>query len=121
MVEGQRLMQTVNDIFLGWVDGKIDGHQFYIRQLTDWKASVDVEDASYDQLHAFARTRGWTLARAHARSSDPIAISVYMGSGKRFDRAIAEFAQCYVDQNEQDYQAFKTEIDDGLLKAAKLE
>lgn len=121
VVEGQRLMQTVSDIFLGWVDGEIGGHQFYIRQLKDWKVSVDVDNASYDQLHAFARTRGWTLARAHARSGDPIAISGYLGSGKRFDQAIAEFAQRYADQNEQDYQAFRTEIDEGRLKAAELE
>jgi len=121
VVEGQRLMQAVSDIFLGWVENPISGHHFYTRQLKDWKASVDVEDASYDELFGYAKTRGWTLARAHARSGDPVAISGYLGSGDRFDRAITEFAEHYANQNEQDYRAFRAEIHSGRLEAAELE
>ena len=121
VVEGQRLMQTVSDIFLGLMAHPVSGNHFYIRQLKDWKRSVDVENASHDQLFAFGRTRGWTLARAHARAGDPIAISAYLGSGALFDQAITEFAERYADQNEEDYRAFKAGIDDGRLDAAEFE
>lgn len=121
VVEGQHLMQTVSDIFLGWMKHPVSGNHFYIRQLKDWKASVDVEDATYNQLFSFGRTRGWTLARAHARTGDPIAISAYLGSGSEFDLAVTKFAELYADQNEKDYRAFKAEIEDGRLEAAELE
>lgn len=117
VVEGQRLMQTVSDIFLGWMKHPASGNHFYVRQLKDWKRSVDVEDATHDQLFAFGKTRGWTLARAHARAGDPIAIAAYLGSGKVFERAVTEFAERYADQNEEDYQAFRAELDEGRLEA----
>lgn len=120
VVEGQHLMQTVSDIFLGWMEIKVSSNHFYIRQLKDWKNSVNVEKATYDQLFYYGRTRGWTLARAHARSGDPIGISAYLGSGTRFDHAITEFADRYADQNDADFQAFCAEIDSGRLAAAEL-
>lgn len=121
VVEGQRLMQTVSDIFLGWLEHPLSGNHFYVRQLKDWKRSVDVENATYDQLFAFGKTRGWTLARAHARVGDPIAIAAYLGSGNVFQRAVTEFAERYAEQNEKDYLAFRAEIDAGRLDAVELE
>ncbi|MEA3410033.1 MAG: DUF2252 domain-containing protein [Pseudomonadota bacterium] len=119
VVEGQHLMQTVSDIFLGYTKGKVTGHDFYLRQLKDWKGSVNVEDASRDRLKLYARTRGATLARAHARSGDPVAIAGYLGTKKTFDRAIAGFAEKYADQAESDYAAFREQIDSGRLEAAE--
>jgi uncharacterized protein (DUF2252 family) len=121
VVEGQRLMQTVSDIFLGWAKIPVGGNHFFVRQLKDWKSSVDLESASYDQLFAYGKTRGWTLARAHARTGDPIAISAYLGSEPHFDRGIATFAERYADQNEIDYQVFLAEIDSGRLDAGEYE
>ena len=121
VVEGQRLIQTVSDIFLGWAESEISGNHFYVRQLRDWKISADVEGASYEALHAIAATRGWTLARAHARTGDPIAIAGYLGAGKAFDRAVTEFAVRYADQNERDHEAFSSEIRAGRLEASELE
>ena len=121
VVEGQRLLQTVSDIFLGWSDSEFSGHHFYLRQLKDWKASADVEEATYDMLHLSAATRGWTLARAHARGGDPMAISGYLGTSDAFDRAIVEFAESYADQNDADYQAFIDAIESRGLPVAELE
>jgi uncharacterized protein (DUF2252 family) len=121
VVEGQRLMQTVNDIFLGWTRSRVAGHDYYCRQLKDWKYSADVDNATPKYLQVAADVRGWTLARAHARVGDPAAISGYLGSGKAFGRAIVEFAECYADQSEQDHAAFAAEIAGGRLEAAELE
>lgn len=118
VVAGQHLMQASSDIFLGWdqVEG-IDGVQrdFYIRQLRDWKGSVDTDVMIAPAMGVYARLCGWTLARAHARSGDRVAIAAYLGSGKTFDSAIASFAEAYADQNERDYDALKRAAADGRI------
>jgi uncharacterized protein (DUF2252 family) len=118
VVEGQRLMQTANDIFLGWTHTPETGHEFYWRQLRDWKGSVDIESLEAADLHSYARLCAWTLARAHARSGDAVAIAGYLGSSDTFDQALSEFAERYADQNERDYEAFLEEIRSGRLEAA---
>jgi uncharacterized protein (DUF2252 family) len=120
VVEGQRLMQAASDIFLGWcpavgVDGK--SRDFYVRQLWDWKRSVDTETLGPQGLAVYARMCGWTLARAHARSGDPVAIGAYLGSGEAFDNAIADFSVLYADQNERDHAALAAAIDSGRIEA----
>jgi len=121
VVRGQRLMQAASDIFLGWqrVVG-VDGveRDFYIRQLHDWKGSADVENAAPSGAKIYARFCGETLARAHSRSGDRVAIAAYLGHTDRFDRAIAEFAALYADQNERDYAAFADAVSSGRLEAA---
>jgi uncharacterized protein (DUF2252 family) len=121
VVAGQRLMQAASDLFLGWkrVAAGLDGRQrdFYIRQLHDWKGSAEVEHMEPDGLGAYARLCGWTLARAHARSGDRIAIASYLGSGQVFDEAIGDFAEAYADQNERDYQALVQAVESGRLQA----
>jgi len=107
VVRGQQISQAVNDIFLGFqrtqgIEGGI--HDFYVRQLWDWKASADLSTLSESGLHAYSRACGWSLARAHARSGDRLAIAAYLGGGPRFDQAIAQFSSAYADQNERDYQ-----------------
>jgi len=119
VVEGQRLMQAVSDIFLGWNDSEFSDNDFYWRQLRDWKGSVDVEDVSADDLAYLARLCGWTLARAHARSGDPVAIASYLGSSQSFDEALVAFANTYADQNERDYEAYMIEIRSGRLTAVE--
>lgn len=118
VVAGQRLMQSASDIFLGWqrVDG-FDGQtrDYYIRQLRDWKGSADVDTMSASVMIAYARMCGATLARAHARSGDRIAIAGYLGNSDVFDRAIADFAVAYADQNERDYQTLLDAVDAGRL------
>ncbi len=113
VVEGQRLMQSSSDIFLGWdqVAGE-DGvaRDFYLRQLWDWKLSADIDTMVPEGLGIYVQMCGWTLARAHARTGDAIAIGTYLGAGDRFDRAMGEFASSYADQNEKDYQALKLAI-----------
>ena len=120
VVAGQHLMQASSDIFLGWdtVDG-LDGvrRDFYIRQLRDWKGSADVDNMIPEGMAAYGRLCGWTLARAHARSGDRIAIAAYLGSSKAFDHAIGSFAETYADQNEKDYQAMEAAIADGRIVA----
>jgi uncharacterized protein (DUF2252 family) len=109
VVEGQRMMQATSDIFLGWLhnDQGLDGRarDFYVRQLWDWKTSVDLETIVPRGLELYARWCGWTLARAHARSGDRIAIAAYLGKSETFDRAMAEFARAYADLNDKDYAA----------------
>jgi len=117
VVEGQRLMQTVSDIFLGWSESELTGLDFYWRQLRDWKGSVDVENINADDLAYLARVCGWTLARAHARTGDPTAIAGYLGSSESFDEALLGFAESYADQNENDYDAFMQQIRRGHLEA----
>jgi uncharacterized protein (DUF2252 family) len=120
VVEGQRLMQAASDIFLGWIRATgLDGHErdFYVRQLWDWKVSADVEAMEPETLGAYARLCGATLARAHARCGDAVAIAAYLGSGDPADRALADFAEAYADQNERDHAALLTAIDAGRLDA----
>ncbi|WP_406187122.1 DUF2252 domain-containing protein [Streptomyces sp. NBC_01006] len=123
VVSGQRLMQAASDIFLGWhrVDG-IDGKQrdFYVRQLRDWKGIAMPETMSPRQLAAFGDVCGITLARAHARSGDRIAIAAYLGRSDVFDRALVTFAEAYADQNERDHQALVDAIRAGRLPAQEL-
>ena len=120
VVEGQRLMQAASDIFLGWVtaegpDGK--NRDFYIRQLWDGKGSAVVERMTAKTMALYAKLCGWTLARAHARSGDRIAIAAYLGKGDRFDRAICDFAEAYADQNQRDYKEVAAAVDGGRLEA----
>jgi uncharacterized protein (DUF2252 family) len=121
VVEGQRLMQAASDIMLGWltVENGIDGRQrqFYVRQLWDGKGSAEIESMDADALRLYAGLCGGTLARAHARSGDRIAIGSYLGGGDAFDRAMCEFAEAYADQNERDYEAFAAAVESGRLKA----
>ena len=121
VVAGQRLMQAASDLFLGWqhVPKARNGQpqDFYIRQLHDWKGSVEVETMKQSGMVAYARLCGWTLARAHARSGDRIAIASYLGKGDVFDRAVAEFSEAYADQNEHDYARFTEAVSSGRLEA----
>jgi uncharacterized protein (DUF2252 family) len=123
VVEGQRLMQAASDIFLGWCPALgFDGQQrdFYVRQLWDWKRSVEVERLSPHGLELYARMCGWTLARAHARSGDRIAIGAYLGGGDGFERAIAEFSESYADQSKRDHAALVAAMDSGRIEAEEL-
>ncbi|MEU3338312.1 DUF2252 domain-containing protein [Streptomyces sp. NPDC002144] len=123
VVTGQRLIQTTSDIFLGYthVVG-LDGQErdFYVRQLRDWKGIARPETMDPDMLNLFAQVCGASLARAHARSGDPIAIGAYLGSGDGFDRALVGFAQAYADQNERDYAALRVAVDSGRVTAETL-
>ena len=120
VVEGQRLMQASSDIFLGWcpvvgVDGR--ERDFYVRQLWDWKRSAEVERMTPGAMEVYARMCGWTLARAHARSGDSVAIAAYLGAGDGFERALGRFAERYADQNERDHAALVAAIDSGRIVA----
>jgi uncharacterized protein (DUF2252 family) len=118
VVCGQRMMQAASDIFLGWTRGQVDtDRHYYWRQLRDMKGSAEVESMLPGALGFYARTCGWTLARAHARSGDPIAIAAYLGEDDQFDRSMVDFAQRYADQNELDYKAFADAIRSGRLEA----
>lgn len=123
VVSGQRLIQTTSDIFLGWthVVG-LDGleRDFYVRQLRDWKGIARPETMDPGLLRLFARLCGASLARAHARSGDPIAIAAYLGGSDRFDRALAEFAQSYADRNERDFEALGVAAHTGRVHAENL-
>jgi uncharacterized protein (DUF2252 family) len=120
VVEGQRLMQAASDIFLGWnrlegIDGVV--RDFYIRQLRDWKGSWAPEAMVPQVMKLYGQMCAWTLARAHARSGDRIAIASYVGGSDVFDRAIATFAEAYADQNERDYAALKSAVKADKIKA----
>ena len=117
VVCGQRMMQAASDIFLGWTRGADVNRHYYWRQLRDMKGSAEVESMLPVALSFYAGICGWTLARAHARSGDPIAIAEYLGEDDQFDRSISDFAKRYADQNEQDYQAFADAIRSGRLHA----
>jgi uncharacterized protein (DUF2252 family) len=123
VVEGQRLIQAASDIFLGWARTKpTDGRaeiDFYVRQLRDWKTSIDVESILPDELAEYAAACGWTLARAHARSGDRIAIAAYLGKSDVFDRAVGDFAVAYADLNERDHDALRGAVAEGRLTAAE--
>ncbi len=116
VVEGQRLMQASSDIFLGWTIHQ-DEHHYYWRQFHDMKGSADVAAMTPEELRGYAGLCGWTLAHAHARSGDPIAIAGYLGSGDVFDRSVAEFAAGYADQNDEDHAAFVAAIKSGRVEA----
>jgi uncharacterized protein (DUF2252 family) len=117
VVRGQRMMQAASDIFLGWTRGVDVDRHFYWRQLRDMKGSATVETMSPLAMSVYAGMCGWTLARAHARSGDPIAINAYLGRRDSFDRAMADFACRYADQNERDYERFVDAIRSGALEA----
>jgi uncharacterized protein (DUF2252 family) len=118
VVYGQRMLQAASDIFLGWTKGVLDDtRHYYWRQLRDMKGSAEVETMAPLGLSFYAGICGWTLARAHARSGDPIAIAAYLGKRDTFDRSITDFSQRYADQNEQDYQAFAEAVRSGRLQA----
>lgn len=114
VVEGQRLVQAESDIFLGWTAGR-EGRHFYLRQLRDWKGSVDLDAATPELLRGYARLCGLTLARGHARSGDRVAIAAYVGRSGRLDDALVAFAEAYAAQNRDDHRAFCAAIDDGRL------
>jgi uncharacterized protein (DUF2252 family) len=122
VVNGQRLMQAASDIFLGWqrftgLDGK--SRDFYVRQLRDWKFSVDIAAMIPRGLRLYGELCGLTLARAHARSGDEIAIAAYLGGSDVFENAIADFSAAYADQNERDFKAFNAAISSGRLIAER--
>ncbi|MGE5291395.1 MAG: DUF2252 domain-containing protein [Micromonosporaceae bacterium] len=119
VVQGQRMMQAASDIYLGWTKGVDVRRHYYWRQLRDMKGSALVEAMSPIALTFYARTCGWTLARAHARSGDPVAISAYLGANDAFDRSITDFSLRYADQNEQDYQEFVKALRSGRLQAVE--
>jgi uncharacterized protein (DUF2252 family) len=119
VVNGQRLMQAASDIMLGWTKGLDQERHFYWRQLRDMKGSFEIENTAPPDLIDYAQICGWTLARAHARSGDPVAITAYLGKGDTFDRAMVDFSRRYADQNEQDYEAFTKAIASGKLEATE--
>jgi len=120
VVAAQHLMQALSDIFLGWTnvvgpDG-VD-QDYYVRQLRDWKFSFPIDQMRPEGMTVYARLCAWTLARAHARSSDRIALAAYLGGSGAFDHAVAEFAEAYADQNARDYAAFQEATRTGRIKA----
>ena len=121
VVAGQHLMQASSDIFLGWlhVDSGVDGQErdFYGRQLKDWKGSFETAGALPQGAAMYGQTCGWTLARAHARSGDRIAIASYLGQTDTFDRAIADLSEAYADQNQRDYESLTEAVKNGRIKA----
>jgi uncharacterized protein (DUF2252 family) len=119
VVQGQRMMQAASDIYLGWTKGVEANRWLYWRQLRDMKGSAVVETMTPVGLRFYAGICGWTLARAHARSGDAIALAEYLGKSDKFDRSITDFCQRYAEQNEQDYQAFGKAIRSGRLQAVE--
>jgi uncharacterized protein (DUF2252 family) len=119
VVQGQRMMQAASDIYLGWTKGLDARRNFYWRQLRDMKGSADPELMRPAGLTFYARSCGWTLARAHARSGDPVAIDEYLGRSDEFDKSINDFSERYADQNEQDYEQFLAAIRSGQLEAVQ--
>jgi uncharacterized protein (DUF2252 family) len=121
VVTGQRLMQATSDIFLGWLHVKSGLDQqprdFYGRQLKDWKGSAEIEQMVPKGMATYGTLCGWTLARAHARSGDRIAIAAYLGSGDGFDRAVLEFSKAYAEQNERDYNSLAEAVKSGRIVA----
>ncbi len=111
------MMQAASDIFLGWTKGLDLSRNYYWRQLRDMKGSALVEAMAPVALTFSGRICGWTLARAHARSGDPVAISGYLGRSDEFDRSVTDFSQRYADQNEQDYEEFTKAVSSGRLAA----
>jgi uncharacterized protein (DUF2252 family) len=120
VVEGQRVMQAASDILLGWLHAEEpDGDRdYYVRQLWDWKTSADVEVMRPADMRTYGEMCAWALARAHARSGDPIAIGAYLGAGDVFDRALGCFAERYADQNGRDHAALAAAVKAGSVAAA---
>jgi uncharacterized protein (DUF2252 family) len=122
VVEGQRLTQAARDLLLGWTraaDADGTERDYYVRQLWDGKASVDVEAFDPEAMGLYAEVCGRTLAHSHARSGDPVALAGYLGRGKAFDHALASFAEAYADQNERDYAALETAATAGRVKVER--
>jgi uncharacterized protein (DUF2252 family) len=120
VVEGQRLMQAASDLFLGWLRFEgLDGQMrdYYVRQLHDWKGGIEVDTLRVPGATLYSRLCGATLARAHARLGDRVAIASYLGKGDAFDQAVADFSVAYADQNERDYEAFVAAVGSGRLSA----
>lgn len=113
-------MQASSDIFLGWLRvyaGTKNESDYYVRQLKDWKASAEIEQLDPDSLATYGQMCGWTLARAHARTGDRVAIAAYLGRSDSFDRTILAFSDAYADQNERDYQALRLAAESGRINA----
>ena len=119
VVHGQRMMQAASDVFLGWTKGVEENRHLYWRQLRDMKGSAVVEAMAPASLGFYAGACGWTLARAHARSGDPVAIAAYLGKKDRFDRSITDFSERYADQNDRDYATFVGAVRSGRLEATE--
>jgi uncharacterized protein (DUF2252 family) len=120
VVSGQRLLQAVSDISLGWLRSAPPGRasaDYYLRQLRDWKYSVEIGDLNPPSLAAYGRMCGWTLARGHARTGDRLALAAYLGKSEAFDRAVADFAEVYADQNERDHAALTEAVSSGRVEA----
>jgi uncharacterized protein (DUF2252 family) len=118
VVVGQRLMQASSDIFLGWLrvdPGTEERRDYYGRQLRDWKGSAEIEQLDAEGMAVYGRMCGWTLARAHARSGDRVAIAAYLGSSDSFDQAILAFSQAYAEQNQRDYEALQAAASAGRI------
>lgn len=120
VVEGQRVMQAASDILLGWTQVTIKGQEndFYVRQMWDWKESADISTMDPDALKVYGQLCGWTLARAHARSGDRVALAGYLGSDDKFDKAMVAFAEAYADQNAKDYKALQDAASAGRIEVA---
>jgi uncharacterized protein (DUF2252 family) len=120
VVEGQRVMQAASDILLGWTQVNVRGHQtdFYVRQMWDWKESADISVMDADAMTVYAQMCGWTLARAHARSGDRVALAGYLGTDDKFDKAMVAFAEAYADQNAKDYKALQDAASAGRIEVA---
>jgi sugar/nucleoside kinase (ribokinase family) len=118
-VEGQRLMQAHSDILLGWQRTVPEGKpvDYYLRQLRDWKGSLELAGLDPNTLAAYADLCGWNLARAHARSGDRVAITGYLGKSDMFDQALASFASAYADKNQRDYGRLRTAAKSGRITA----
>jgi len=119
VVQGQRIMQAASDIFLGWTKGVQEDIYYYWRQLRDMKGSAPIEEMDLQRMTYYAGVCGWTLARAHARSGDAVALAAYLGSSDRFDRAMTDFAARYADQNERDHSAFVEAVRSGRIEAVE--
>jgi uncharacterized protein (DUF2252 family) len=120
VVNGQRLIQATPDIFLGWEHIQLFHdlpQDYYVRQLWDWKVSALIETMTPTVLRVYAKVCAWTLARAHARSGDRVAIASYLGKSDRFAQAIAGFSAAYANQNERDYAALAAAVKSGRIKA----
>jgi uncharacterized protein (DUF2252 family) len=119
VVQGQRMMQAASDIYLGWTKGLDVRRNFYWRQLRDMKGSALVEAMVPLGLTYYAQICGWTLARAHARSGDPVAMAEYLGGTDAFDASITDFSERYADQNDRDYTEFVNAVKSGRLEAVE--
>ena len=117
VVQGQRMMQAASDIFLGWTIGVATSRQLYWRQLRDMKGSVVVESMRPYGMNFYAGMCGWTLARAEARSGDPVAIAGYLGKSEKFEGSVTGFSERYADQNDRDYEAFADAVRSGRIQA----